>query len=173
MSKFLEECEVKSPTERGDLLKTTFANIHADSAVSGQTVAPTDPAVDPEGHFTCFVQAPEAGFRQRASEAAVSVTDGMDSSTGMRLVELNGSRGGPIDRGECENLLHVRHCLCFVLLLVLCVDLGYGKVCERTVYNPITEHVFRYVGSGRPRSTFTLKINEWISFSTSIKVSSD
>ena len=100
-----------------------FSNIHADSAVSGQTVAPTDPAVEPEGHFTCFVQAPEAEFRQRASEAAISATDEdvskMDGSTGMRLVELNGSRGGPIDRGECENLLHVGHCFRVLLPPVL------------------------------------------------------
>jgi ubiquitin carboxyl-terminal hydrolase L3 len=130
MADFLEQCEGKSillpvgercltlstgksPAERGDLLKATFSNIHADSAVSGQTVAPTDPAIEPEGHFICFVQAPEAGLRQRASDAAVGVTNGDDSKTdgltGMRLVELNGSRRGPIDRGECESLLHVRH----------------------------------------------------------------
>lgn len=75
------------------------------------------------------MQATEAGFRDGASAdvegggggegEGVSHSDGSlgnlktdsDTSsstttkTGMRLVELNGTRGGPIDRSECEDLL--------------------------------------------------------------------
>ncbi|KAF8233066.1 hypothetical protein L208DRAFT_1458704 [Tricholoma matsutake] len=74
-------------------------------------------------------KATEAGFRDGASAdvegggggegEGVSHSDGSlgnlktdsDTSsstttkTGMRLVELNGTRGGPIDRSECEDLL--------------------------------------------------------------------
>ncbi|KAF8229157.1 cysteine proteinase [Tricholoma matsutake] len=125
MFEFLEQCEGKSPAERGHILETTFSNIHAESAGSGQSTVPTDPSIEPPGHFTCFVQIPEAGFRDRASrvstdglgvphEGSLTKTDSdtptqtstsTSTSTGMRLVELNGTRGGPIDRGECEDLL--------------------------------------------------------------------
>lgn len=80
------------------------------------------------------MQIPEAGFRDRASrvstdglgvphEGSLTKTDSdtptqtstsTSTSTGMRLVELNGTRGGPIDRGECEDLLRVRRSLVVV-----------------------------------------------------------
>lgn len=84
------------------------------------------------------MQATEAGFRDGASAdvegggggegEGVSHSDGSlgnlktdsDTSsstttkTGMRLVELNGTRGGPIDRSECEDLLRVRRRIFFL-----------------------------------------------------------
>lgn len=74
----------KTPIERSRLLEVTshFAHIHLAAATSGQTEAP--PAEEePNGHFTCFVQV--AG----------------------RLLELDGTRTGPIDRGQCTELLTV------------------------------------------------------------------
>ena len=48
-------------------------------------------------HFTCFVQAPEASAR----EAEVTTNK-------RRLIELDGRRAGPVDRGESTDLLKVR-----------------------------------------------------------------
>jgi len=75
----------KTPEERAKILESTplFANIHASAASAGQTAVPDD--LDTNLHFTCFVQAP-----------------------GMRLIELDGRRTGPVDRGECDDLLRVR-----------------------------------------------------------------
>jgi Ubiquitin carboxyl-terminal hydrolase, family 1 len=88
----------KTPTERAKLLETTplFANIHADAAAAGQTSVPEN--LDTDLHFTCFVQAPEPGPRQTAT-----------STKTMRLIELDGRRAGPVDRGVCTDLLRVRH----------------------------------------------------------------
>ncbi|KAJ7767453.1 hypothetical protein DFH07DRAFT_866891 [Mycena maculata] len=63
------------------VLETTplFADIHAQAASSGQSAVPTN--LDTDLHFTCFV------------------------SRGKRLIELDGRRAGPIDRGECADLL--------------------------------------------------------------------
>ncbi|KAJ7623381.1 hypothetical protein FB45DRAFT_103517 [Roridomyces roridus] len=92
LSKFIEQCEGKTPEERAKLLETTplFADIHAQAASSGQSAVPTD--LDTNLHFTCFVAAPSSRGDDRA-----------DSS--MRLVELDGRRTGPIDRGESTDLL--------------------------------------------------------------------
>ena len=102
---------VKSPDERAHILEknATIAEIHAELAGGGQSAVPTN--LDTELHYTCFVAAPEAEFRERAS-GAVSADDedtakGEDT-TGMRLVELDGMRQGPVDRGECHDLLQVR-----------------------------------------------------------------
>ena len=104
--------------ERAEILSTTplFAKIHTESASS--KLNQTAPILDTELHFTCFVEAPEAQFRQIARDR-----DGKDAEediekereevarqpgTGMRLVELDGRRNGPIDHGECkEGLLKV------------------------------------------------------------------
>lgn len=80
-------------------------------AAEGQTAPPSDLQTDL--HFTCFVAAPSQAKR----EAATSGVDPADSgkhvelstaTSGMRLVELDGGRNGPIDRGPCEDLLKVR-----------------------------------------------------------------
>ncbi|KAI0704355.1 hypothetical protein BC835DRAFT_1403969 [Cytidiella melzeri] len=97
LSKFIELCMEKSPEERSKLLETTplFADIHATAAAAGQTAAPSaDERVDL--HFTCFVQAPSPPSRDEGVEV---------EGDQRRLVELDGRRVGPIDRGVCGDLL--------------------------------------------------------------------
>jgi len=87
----------KTPLERAQFLETTeiFADIHATLATSGQTAVPTN--LDTDLHFTCFVQAPEASARVA------------ETTTGeLRLIELDGGRAGPVDRGKSTDLLKVR-----------------------------------------------------------------
>jgi ubiquitin carboxyl-terminal hydrolase L3 len=91
-------------------LETTelFANIHADVASTGQTSVPTD--LNTDLHFTCFVQAPDPAARAQELPAhAVVKTSPEGTSTGMRLIELDGRRSGPVDRGECPDFLKVGH----------------------------------------------------------------
>jgi|ERR1700735_653804 ubiquitin carboxyl-terminal hydrolase L3 len=87
----------KTPEERAKLLETTplFANIHADAAAAGQTSVPDN--LDTDLHFTCFVQTPQTGALKTETPAKT-----------MRLIELDGARAGPVDRGECTDLLRVR-----------------------------------------------------------------
>ena len=87
----------KTPEERAHLLETTtlFADIHAEAAAAGQT-APPSAEEHVDLHFTCFVQAPSPPSR----EEGIDVTD-----EGHRLIELDGRRSGPIDRGVCIDLL--------------------------------------------------------------------
>ncbi|KAI0791638.1 hypothetical protein BC629DRAFT_1511155 [Irpex lacteus] len=97
LAKFIDQAAEKSPEERSKLLETTplFADIHAQAAAAGQTAAPSaNDRVDL--HFTCFVQAPSPPSR----EEGIEVEEGQ-----RRLIELDGRRGGPIDRGVCTNLL--------------------------------------------------------------------
>ena len=73
--------------------------------------------MDTELHFTCFVEAPEADFRriarnrhdEDAEEERKEETDeaARGSEPGMRVIELDGRREGPIDHGECKDLLKV------------------------------------------------------------------
>ncbi|KAN0126072.1 peptidase C12 ubiquitin carboxyl-terminal hydrolase [Lactarius tabidus] len=94
ITQFISECLDKTPQERAKFLETTeiFAKIHAAIAASGQTAPPTN--LDTDLHFTCFVQAPEASARE-----AEIATDKR------RLLELDGRRAGPVDRGESKDLL--------------------------------------------------------------------
>ena len=74
------------------------------------------------------MEAPEAEFRWIARDRDGSSKDaeedlekereemGRKSGTGMRLVELDGRRGGPIDHGECKDLLKVSRGLLKLLL---------------------------------------------------------
>jgi len=91
LAKFIAECKEKSPEERAEHLETTplFANIHAQAASTGQTAIPTN--LDTNLHFTCFITAPEVR--------------GPGGPSGYRIIELDGRREGPIDRGECTDLL--------------------------------------------------------------------
>lgn len=84
-----------SPTERAELLEKTplFADIHANAANTGQSAIP--PNLDTDFHFTCFVQAPSIEAGKEKGEG------------GHRLIELDGRRAGPIDRGQSEDLLKV------------------------------------------------------------------
>jgi len=104
LQKFIFECEGKTPEERAELLASTtlFANIHAESAGTGQSA----PNVDTDLHFTCFVEAPDADFRKAAKGEELSDdAKGDKVSSGMRLIELDGRRAGPVDHGECKDLL--------------------------------------------------------------------
>ncbi|KAF8885143.1 ubiquitin carboxyl-terminal hydrolase [Infundibulicybe gibba] len=116
LAKFIAQSHDKSPEERARLLESTslFANIHLESASTGQTSVPTD--LNTDLHFACFVEAPDADFRERAqrvsqagaeeeAEAEEAKKKADEKDTGMRLIELDGTRGGPIDRGPCKNLL--------------------------------------------------------------------
>jgi hypothetical protein len=116
----------KSPLERAQFLESTdlFTNIHAAAAAGGQTAVPDK--LDTDLHFTCFVQAPDASAR------VVEVTTGE-----RRLIELDGGRAGPVDRGKSTDLLKVRnHCWpgLFSALLTEYVgfDSGRSTVFERT-----------------------------------------
>lgn len=107
----------KTPLERAEILSTTplFARIHTESASS--ELNQTAPDLYTELHFTCFVEAPEAEFRWVARDRDGKDTEeevekeweeiGRESGTGMRLIELDGRRDGPIDHGECKDLLKV------------------------------------------------------------------
>lgn len=125
LSKFIYQCRGKSytearfticliridknPLERARILETTplFTKIHAELAASGQTAVPSN--LDTDLHFICFVEAPEADFREGTrGTAPAHGSENAEENTGMRLVELDGDRFGPIDRGECKDLLGVR-----------------------------------------------------------------
>jgi len=115
LQKFIIECEDKTPLERAEILSSTplFAKVHTESASS--KLNQTAPNLDTELHFTCFVEAPEADIRwiarDRDGEEAEDdlekerVEVAQKSGTGMRLVELDGRRDGPVDHGECKDLL--------------------------------------------------------------------
>lgn len=85
-----EGCKEKTPHERAKLLETTafFSDVHTEMASSGQSAVP-EPGAWTEFHYTCFVQAP----------------DPLSPDAPLRLLELDGGRNGPIDRGESTELL--------------------------------------------------------------------
>lgn len=107
---FIDQCKDKTPVERAKLLEETtlFGSIHSAAANSGQTDASTA-NMNTELHFTTFVRAPAPGRRARVCEGeGVSVVEpgnGVGEQDEWRLVELDGMRMGPIDRGECKDLL--------------------------------------------------------------------
>ncbi|KAJ3505176.1 hypothetical protein NLJ89_g7552 [Agrocybe chaxingu] len=104
LQKFIIECQNKTPNERAHLLATTplFANIHSESASSGQSAA----VAETDLHFTCFVAAPDSDIRKAAEGVELKPEDKEDKvSSGMRLIELDGRRAGPVDHGECKDLL--------------------------------------------------------------------
>ncbi|TDL26751.1 peptidase C12, ubiquitin carboxyl-terminal hydrolase 1 [Rickenella mellea] len=100
LADFIERCKEITPEERAGLLvdpksrfASLFAKIHADAATSGQSAVPTN--LDTNLHFTCFVMAPSVESRESNVKGA----------GGHRLIELDGRRKGPLDRGPCEDLL--------------------------------------------------------------------
>ncbi|KAG1824606.1 cysteine proteinase [Suillus subaureus] len=94
LARFIDECKDKTPLERAKILEETslFERIHTSAATSGQTTVPGD--LDTYFHFTCFVRAPDVTARGTETQAR-----------GWRVIELDGARNGPIDRGECTSLL--------------------------------------------------------------------
>ena len=109
--------------ERAKILSSTplFAKVHTESASS--KLNQTAPELNTELHFTCFVEAPEADIRWIARDRDGGAGGGgatteedfekereevaQKSGTGMRLVELDGRREGPVDHGECKDFLKV------------------------------------------------------------------
>ena len=68
--------------------------------------------LDTELHFTCFMEPPEAELGGLQGTRIVKMRRiilrrweeiGRKSGTGMRFVELNGRREGPIDHDECKD----------------------------------------------------------------------
>ncbi|KAI0741439.1 cysteine proteinase [Daedaleopsis nitida] len=94
IEQFIDICKDKAPLERAKILETTplFANIHASAASGGQSAIPTN--LDTDLHYTCFVQAPAPPSRE----------EGISTSQ-HRVLELDGRREGPIDRGEVTDFL--------------------------------------------------------------------
>jgi len=94
ISTFIEKCQSKGSHEWAGLLENEafFKNIHAETAATGQTAPPEDLNVDL--HFTCFVEAPDAHARGSDSDERA-----------LRLIELDGSRGGPMDHGPVDDFL--------------------------------------------------------------------
>jgi len=94
ITQFIDACSEQTPLERARFLETTeiFADIHAAVATGGQTAVPDK--LDTDLHFTCFVQAPDASAR----EAEIATGE-------RRLIELDGRRAGPVDRGKSTDLL--------------------------------------------------------------------
>ncbi|EPT01039.1 peptidase C12 ubiquitin carboxyl-terminal hydrolase 1 [Fomitopsis schrenkii] len=95
LEQFIDQCKEMTPDERAKALETTplFANIHAEAASAGQTTV-TEQDMHTDLHFTCFVQAPDPPR-----------TASIESPNPRRLLELDGRRVGPIDRGAATNLL--------------------------------------------------------------------
>ncbi|KAG6819976.1 hypothetical protein H0H93_006879 [Arthromyces matolae] len=91
LEQFIKECQDKTPGDRAKLLETTplFADIHAEAASGGQTEVPAN--LDTDLHFTCFIRVP------------VSKQNANDSAGKYRIVEMDGRRVGPIDRGERDD----------------------------------------------------------------------
>jgi ubiquitin carboxyl-terminal hydrolase L3 len=65
--------------------------------------------MDTNLHFTCFVKAPDPAAREQQipSHAVSEKVPTKTTSSGMRLIELDGRRSGPVDRGECPDFLQV------------------------------------------------------------------
>ena len=99
----------KTPEERAEHLSTSplIASVHAETANTSQFA----PTTDTDLHFTCFIEAPDQDFRKVARREDVDESSVTEPTTGMMLIELDERRVGPIDRGECQDLLSVSFCL--------------------------------------------------------------
>jgi len=87
LHQFTDQAIPLTPSQRAKLLEETelFASIHESAASSGQTSVPTN--LDTDLHFCAFVQAPSPVDKK------------------LHLLELDGRREGPVDRGLSEDLL--------------------------------------------------------------------
>ncbi|KAG8949920.1 ubiquitinyl hydrolase 1 [Tulasnella sp. 424] len=90
LATFREQAIPLSPSDRADLLaKTTlFAEVHQEAATSAQSSSAVPTNLDTDLHFTCFIQAPSPK------------TPGEK-----RILEMDGRRAGPIDRGVSKDFL--------------------------------------------------------------------
>jgi ubiquitin carboxyl-terminal hydrolase L3 len=90
--------------DRAKLLEDAefFSTTHTNLAQQGQSSVPED--LDVDNHFICFVEAVNAKGYVVSTLPMISNVDGFRDK---RVVELDGGRNGPLDRGECTSLLHV------------------------------------------------------------------
>ncbi|EAL23515.1 hypothetical protein CNBA1620 [Cryptococcus deneoformans B-3501A] len=86
LAQFKAESLPLTGLERAKLLDETtfFTEAHTSAASTGQSVVPTD--LDVDEHFIAFVE-------------------GVDEKGEKRIVELDGGRNGPLDRGASNNFL--------------------------------------------------------------------
>lgn len=61
-----------------------------------------------DGAYTCFISVPALVGRGENASGGIAVDATGDGSTARRVIELDGARAGPVDRGECTDLLEVR-----------------------------------------------------------------
>ncbi|KIM74816.1 hypothetical protein PILCRDRAFT_827874 [Piloderma croceum F 1598] len=103
LRKFIDECKDKSSFDRGKHLGNSplLRDIHASLAREGQSAPPLRDNVDQA--YTCFVVAPSPPGA--VSEAASNSDADATNSTPQRIVELDGTRAGPVDRGVCTDLV--------------------------------------------------------------------
>jgi len=93
------------------------------------------PVAETDLHFTCFIEAPEQDFRKAARQEEVPATAMLEQTTGMRLIELDGRRAGPIDHGECGDLLSVSSCiLCFGSGDLCGIILGFSQAYSNEIH---------------------------------------
>jgi ubiquitin carboxyl-terminal hydrolase L3 len=85
---FYSNARPLTPSERSALFsaRPVFGEIHSSVSDAGQSAVPSTDE-HPDQGYTCFVSVPGEG------------------STGRRIFELDGGRKGPVDHGECTDLL--------------------------------------------------------------------
>lgn len=91
--------------------------------------------LDTDLHFTCFVEAPSGEYRA----PGVPPTP----TTKGRIIELDGRRNGPVDRGECNDLLLVSRAASNAKHIMLTGSSLYIGCCENSetgLYRTIIEH---------------------------------
>jgi len=93
LEKYMHQCQDKTPDERAKTLEETslFTEVHAEAAGSGQSTL-REQDMDTDLHFTCFVQAPDPSARDAEVETSHK-----------RIIELDGGRVGPVDRGPVSS----------------------------------------------------------------------
>ncbi|TCD67604.1 ubiquitinyl hydrolase 1 [Steccherinum ochraceum] len=85
------ECKGKDGYERAKILESsnTLAEIHHEAATGGQSITPQlEDKV--EFGYTCFVEAPDPSAPGNGKT---------------RIIELDGGRNGPVDKGDCRSFL--------------------------------------------------------------------
>lgn len=79
-----------------------FETAHKSAAQSGQSAVPTD-LENVEEHFITFIEAENVkGSAVSSGPHEIQLT-----SREKRVVEMDGGRTGPFDRGPCSSLLEV------------------------------------------------------------------
>jgi len=94
--------------ERATLLDNAdfFQAAHTAAASSGQSAVPTD--LDVDTHFITFIEA----LNDKGSVSRIDQNRQVPDANlprERRVVEMDGGRNGPFDRGACDDLLKVSH----------------------------------------------------------------